>query len=459
MLQRLCAAGRSSQRAPRALVLVPTRELAAQVFSSARSYGRYTPLRGAVIFGGVSFMPQIDSLRRGVDVVVATPGRLLDHVRQRTLDLSQVTMVVLDEADRMLDMGFIHDIKKILSCLPAVRQNLMFSATFSPEIRQLAETFLTDPVAVDVAPRNAAAERVNQVAHPVEGGRKRELLSHLIRTGNWEQVLVFARTKHGANRLAEQLSEDGILADAIHGNKSQAQRTRALQDFKRGRVRVLVATDIAARGLDIEALPHVVNFDLPHVPEDYVHRIGRTGRAGMEGDAVSLVSRDEERMLVAVERLIKRRITRQVVDGFEPQLSGGRGIAGRGASLPTRQTATSRSVGMRPPRAAANPEPVVEMRNVPLHRSSSELDAPRSGRQDSSRGRGAAMGGRRDTERRPQEVTQLSAPPRERLGRRLWTGENTRPEVREGEGRDAAPSTTPQRKRFVGMDSFRTEQP
>ncbi|MEA3275468.1 MAG: DEAD/DEAH box helicase [Pseudomonadota bacterium] len=304
-------------RHPRALVLTPTRELAAQVSESVHTYGKHLPLRSAVIFGGVGMQPQIDRLRRGVDLVVATPGRLLDHAGRRTLDLSRIEILVLDEADRMLDMGFIHDIRRILALLPKTRQNLLFSATYSREIEQLANRLLRDPVLIEVAHRNTAAEGVSQVAHPVEKGRKRELLSHLIHSGSWEQVLVFTRTKHGANRLSDQLVRDGISAAAIHGNKSQSARTRALRDFKQGEVRALVATDIAARGLDIDRLPHVVNFELPNVPEDYVHRIGRTGRAGADGTALSLVSPEENKMLIDIQRLLRRDIPLQHVDGFE----------------------------------------------------------------------------------------------------------------------------------------------
>jgi len=263
--------------------------------------------------------PQVDRLRRGVDLVVATPGRLLDHAGQRNIDLSKIEILVLDEADRMLDMGFIHDIRRILSLLPKLRQNLLFSATYSAEIERLANGLLHEPVLIEVARRNTAAEKVSQVAHPVDKTRKRELLSHLIQSGGWEQVLVFTRTKHGANRLSDQLARDGISAAAIHGNKSQSARTRALQDFKQGGVRALVATDIAARGLDIDRLPHVVNFELPNVPEDYVHRIGRTGRAGSDGAALSLVSPDEHKLLVDIQRVLKRKIPLHTVAGFEPR--------------------------------------------------------------------------------------------------------------------------------------------
>ena len=296
LLQRLSTNRQSKQKLhkPRALILVPTRELAAQVAESVNTYGRHLDLRYAVIFGGVKINPQIARLKRGIDVLIATPGRLLDHVQQRTLDLSKIDILVLDEADRMLDMGFIHDIRKVLALLPKQRQNLLFSATFSEEIRALADKLLNRPASIDVAPKNTAAETVAQIIYPVDKKRKRELLSHMIGANNWRQVLVFTRTKHGANRLAQQLEKDGLSAAAIHGNKSQGARTRALAGFKNGSVRVLVATDIAARGLDIDQLPHVVNFELPNVAEDYVHRIGRTGRAGNEGEAVSLVCVDEQ---------------------------------------------------------------------------------------------------------------------------------------------------------------------
>jgi ATP-dependent RNA helicase RhlE len=302
----------------RALILVPTRELAAQVEESVRTYGKHLRLRATMVCGGVSMVNQIRALRQGVDILVATPGRLLDHLQQRTVDLSQVQILVLDEADRMLDMGFIHDIRRILALLPAKRQNLFFSATFTSEIRQLADSFLENPVTVETAGQNAAADLVTQVVHPVNADRKRELLVHLIKQGDWQQVLVFTKTKHGADRLAIQLGRSGVAADAIHGDRSQPQRTRALDGFKRGKLRVLVATDIAARGLDIEELPHVVNYDLPHVPEDYVHRIGRTGRAGSAGDAVALVSQEERGLLTAIERVLKRPVERRMVEGFEP---------------------------------------------------------------------------------------------------------------------------------------------
>ncbi|MEJ2508502.1 MAG: DEAD/DEAH box helicase [Gammaproteobacteria bacterium] len=321
LLQRLSATRPQGRRAVRALILTPTRELAAQVGESVETYGQHLPLESTVIFGGVNINPQIQRLRRGVDILIATPGRLLDHVGQGTLDLSSVEILVLDEADRMLDMGFIHDIRKVLALLPAQRQNLLFSATFADEIKRLADDILHEPTLVEVAARNTASELVTQVVHPVDRQRKRELLSSLIGGNDWRQVLVFTRTKHGANRLAEQLERDGISAAAIHGNKSQAARTRALSGFKRGATRVLVATDIAARGLDIDQLPHVVNFELPNVAEDYVHRIGRTGRAGNEGEAVSLVCVDEHQLLRGIERLLKRELPKRVIAGFEPDPS------------------------------------------------------------------------------------------------------------------------------------------
>ncbi len=320
LLQRLIETDkpRKGRRPLRALVLTPTRELAAQVAESVRDYGRYLPLRSTVVFGGVSINPQKMKLIKGVDVLVATPGRLLDHVSQRSVDLSQVDILVLDEADRMLDMGFIHDIKKVLALVPKNKQTLLFSATFSDDIKKLANGLMKSPALIEVTRRNTATETVTQVVHPVDKTRKRDLLSFLIGSNNWQQVLVFNRTKHGANRLAEQLNKDGISATAIHGNKSQGARTRALAEFKSGKVRVLVATDIAARGIDIEQLPHVVNFELPNVAEDYVHRIGRTGRAGNEGEAMSLVCVDELKLLKDIERLIKKEIPKSVIEGYEP---------------------------------------------------------------------------------------------------------------------------------------------
>jgi ATP-dependent RNA helicase RhlE len=303
---------------PRCLILTPTRELAAQVEESVQTYGKHVPIKSMVMFGGVGMQPQVQQLKKRVDILVATPGRLLDHCGQKTLDLSRIEILVLDEADRMLDMGFIRDIKRILALLPPKRQNLMFSATFSEEIRALADGLLDNPGSVEVARRNAPSELVQQTVHLVPQEHKRDVLSHLIRQHRWQQVLVFTRTKHGANRLAEKLEKDGIPAAAIHGNKSQGARTRALAQFKDGTVPVLVATDIAARGLDIDQLPHVVNFELPNVPEDYVHRIGRTGRAGSTGAAVSLVDREEMDMLAGIEKLLKRPIERVAIEGFEP---------------------------------------------------------------------------------------------------------------------------------------------
>jgi len=319
LLQRLSRhAHHGGRHSVRALILTPTRELAAQVEDSVRTYGRHLKLRTALVYGGVGFTPQVEALSRGVDILVATPGRLLDHLGQKTVSLAHVEILVLDEADRMLDMGFIHDIRKVLAVLPPQRQNLLFSATYSDEIRTLADSILRRPALVEVARRNAESELVTQRVHPVDQSRKRALLAHLVAAGDWRQVLVFTRTKHGANRLAEQLCKDGIEATAIHGNKSQGARTRALAGFKAGEVRVLVATDLAARGLDIEQLPHVVNYELPNVPEHYVHRIGRTGRAGSPGEAISLVAPEEHAFLADIEKLLKRRVDREVVPGFEP---------------------------------------------------------------------------------------------------------------------------------------------
>ncbi|EKN3345279.1 ATP-dependent RNA helicase RhlE [Yersinia ruckeri] len=327
------------RRPVRALILTPTRELAAQIGENVEQYSKYLKLRSLVVFGGVSINPQMMKLRGGVDILVATPGRLLDLEHQNAVDLSKIEILVLDEADRMLDMGFIHDIRRVLAKLPAKRQNLLFSATFSDEIKGLASKLLNNPASVEVARRNTASEQITQSVHFVDKNRKRELLSQMIGSQNWQQVLVFTRTKHGANHLAEQLNKDGITAAAIHGNKSQGARTRALADFKDGKIRVLVATDIAARGLDIDQLPHVVNYELPNVPEDYVHRIGRTGRAERTGEAISLVCIDEHKLLRDIERLLKREIPRFAIEGYEPDpsikadpIQNGR--QGRGASRP-----------------------------------------------------------------------------------------------------------------------------
>ena len=324
----------------RALILTPTRELASQVQESVALYGKFLPFKSCVIFGGVKINPQITALRKGMDIVVATPGRLLDHVSQKTIDLSKVDFLILDEADRMLDMGFVNDIRKVIAVLPKQRQTLLFSATYSNDIKKLADTLLRGPTLIEVARTNQSAEQIKQVIHPVDKTRKRELLTHLIKKEDWQQVLVFTRTKHGANRLSGQLESDGITSAAIHGNKSQNARTKALADFKVGKVKVLVATDIAARGIDIDQLPHVVNYELPNVPEDYVHRIGRTGRAGNNGEAMSLVCIDEHEFLASIEKLIKKDIHRFTVKGFEPDPSikaepislGGGGGRGRGGN-------------------------------------------------------------------------------------------------------------------------------
>lgn len=318
ILQRLSGGEPAHGNQVRVLILTPTRELAAQVADSVSTYGKHLPLRCAVVFGGVKINPQMMKLRRGVDVLVATPGRLLDLYGQNAVKFKQLEILVLDEADRMLDMGFIHDIRKILSFLPSRRQNLMFSATFSDEIRMLAKGLVNNPVEISVSPPNTTVDTVQQWICPVDKKRKSALLTQLIHDNAWEQVLVFTKTKHGANRLSRHLEAEGIHAVAIHGNKSQAARTKALAGFKKGAIRILVATDIAARGLDIDQLPHVVNFDLPHVPEDYVHRIGRTARAGASGEAVSLVSADEFKQLCDIERLINQLIERKIVEDFEP---------------------------------------------------------------------------------------------------------------------------------------------
>ena len=315
------------------LILTPTRELAAQVGDSVQTYSKYLPYKSTVIFGGVKINPQIAALRKGVDIVVATPGRLLDHLSQKTIDLSHINFFILDEADRMLDMGFINDIKKILNVIPKQRQNLLFSATYSDEIKKLSQRLLNSPTFIEVARSNTASQSVKQTVYPVDKVRKRELVSHLISDGKWKQVLIFTRTKHGANRLCGQLEKDGITSAAIHGNKSQNARTKALANFKNGGIKVLVATDIAARGIDIDQLPHVINYELPNVSEDYVHRIGRTGRAGNSGEAISLVCVDEHEYLANIEKLIKKDIPKIWLKGFKPDPSikaepinqGGRG--------------------------------------------------------------------------------------------------------------------------------------
>ncbi|OYV35993.1 MAG: RNA helicase, partial [Thiomonas sp. 20-64-5] len=322
MLQRLSggepARNAKGKAIPRALILTPTRELAAQVHENLAAYGRHLKLHSMAMYGGVGMQPQINALARGMDIVVATPGRLLDHQSQRNIDLSAVQMLVLDEADRMLDMGFVHDMRRIVALLPKQRQNLLFSATFSEEIKRLAGDFLVNPQQVAVARQNATADLVEQIVFPVDRERKRDMLVHLIRERNWPQTLVFTRTKHGANRLAEQLDKDGIVATGFHGNKTQSARLRALADFKSGKLQVLVATDIAARGIDIDQLPVVVNYELPNIPEDYVHRIGRTGRAGSNGQAISLVCVDELGFLRDIEKLVRNPIAQEVIPGFEP---------------------------------------------------------------------------------------------------------------------------------------------
>ncbi len=368
ILQRLAplaSTSASPARHPvRALILTPTRELAIQVEESFREYGKYLPLRTAVVYGGVDMNAQIAQLRLGVEVLVATPGRLLDHVQNKTVMFGQASILTLDEADRMLDMGFMPDIRRIISLLPPVRQNLMFSATFPEEIRRLAATILRNPAEVQVAARNAMADLVTHIVHPVAREKKRELLCHLIRSRNLTQVLVFTGTRIGANRLAHQLRREHIHADAIHGDKSQAERLAALEDFKAGKVAVLVATDVASRGLDIEGLPQVINFDVPHSPEDYVHRIGRTGRAGLAGEAISLVAPDDQEKLAAVEKLIKRKIERVLVPGFAPDGStvaafigrdGGRG--GRRDSKEHREREAPRR-GTAPTRERPSADPI-----------------------------------------------------------------------------------------------------
>ncbi len=376
MLQRLSEASTETtskrKRPVRALVLTPTRELAAQVAESTQNYGQHLSLKSTMVFGGVNIKPQIDKLRQGVDIIVATPGRLLDHATQKTVDLSQVEILVLDEADRMLDMGFINDIKKILALLPAKRQNLLFSATYSSEIKRLAQQLLHEPTLIEVARQNTATETVTQLVHPVDRARKRELLTHIIKAGEWKQVLVFTRTKHSANRLSKQLEESGITATAIHGNKSQAQRTKALKSFKANDIRVMVATDIAARGLDIDQLPHVVNFELPNVAEDYVHRIGRTGRAGNEGEAVSLVCVDELKLLSGIEKLINREISKEIIAGFAPDPSI------KAEAIPNgRNNTGGKQQGRRPTQARP--------RNAaPKQRNQSQRKQPQRGKNDNS---------------------------------------------------------------------------
>jgi len=367
-------------------VLVPTRELAIQVEASFRAYGRHLALRSAVVYGGADMDAQIAQLRRGVEILVATPGRLLDHLHNRSVMLNQVSILVLDEADRMLDMGFLPDLKRILAALPPLRQNLMFSATFPDEIRHLARTILRDPAEVQVAPRNAPADLVTHVVHPVAREKKRELLAYLVHIRQLRQVLVFCATRIGANRLAHQLRRDRIHADAIHGDKSQAEREAALEAFKAGKTTVLVATDVASRGLDIEGLPQVVNFDLPRSPEDYVHRIGRTGRAGLPGEAISLVAPEDQEALAAIERLIGRRIERVLVPGFEPDAATLAAMMGdeggrreRLARHPRRDGEASRREGMRGERSQAASQAQDPIFSMPYEPSRARLQAASPG--------------------------------------------------------------------------------
>jgi ATP-dependent RNA helicase RhlE len=382
---------KTSKRSIRALVLAPTRELAAQVEENIRTYAKYTNLNSAVIFGGVGIHPQIKMLANGVDILVATPGRLLDHVGQGTIKLDKIEILVLDEADRMLDMGFIHDIKKVLAVLPPKRQNLLFSATFSDEIKALADKLLNNPALIEVARRNSTVEVIEQMIHPVDRDKKHPMLAHLIKTNDWKQVLVFTRTKHGANKLVEQLGKDGIGAMAIHGNKSQSARTKALAEFKDGSLTALVATDIAARGIDIDQLPHVVNYDLPNVPEDYVHRIGRTGRAGATGRAVSLVCVDEHQMLKDIEKLIKQTLSREVIPGFEPDLNAKAQPIQLRSGAPGHGNRGGRPGGGRPGGASAGrgAAPAGQRSSAPAG------GAPRNGGQPNGNRSGANAGGGR----------------------------------------------------------------
>ena len=352
ILQLLSEEAQAKKPALRALILTPTRELAAQIAENIEAYSHFLKIRSAVVFGGVNINPQINTLKRGVDILVATPGRLLDLHGQGKVNFRDLEILVLDEADRMLDMGFIHDIKRILKLLPAKRQNLLFSATFSSEIRKLTQNLLHNPVRIDVTPKKTAAETVEQSVYLVDKKAKTDLLCKLIHDGDWRQVLVFTRTKHGANRLAEKLERDGIHSAAIHGNKSQGARTRALAGFKQGDVRALVATDIAARGLDIEQLPQVVNFELPNVPEDYVHRIGRTGRAGQSGAAVSLVSADERPLLKGIENLLRTKLPSETLPGFEQKGDNGGQTPDKSIRPPARRSSGRGSAGARSGRPA-----------------------------------------------------------------------------------------------------------
>ena len=404
MLHKLSTVAPAHPGAIRALVLTPTRELAAQVEESVRTYGKYLDLSSTVIFGGVGMNPQIDRIRAGVDILVATPGRLLDLQGQGRIDLSHVEILVLDEADRMLDMGFIHDVKKVLALLPKAKQSLLFSATFSDEIRDLAGQLLKNPKSIQVTPPNSTVELISQLIYPVGRARKKEVLAHLIGDGNWSQVLIFTRTKYGANNVAEYLSKHGIKAMALHGNKSQTARTQALADFKSGDVRALVATDIAARGIDIDELPHVVNYDIPNVPEDYVHRIGRTGRAGASGQAVSLVCLDEEGFMMEIERFTKQQIPVQVLDGFGPAederaepIAMGRQTLWGGLGKPP-----SRDVMM----AAAKAARQEMMQRI---RDNKAGAGPRNGGGRPAQGRGAAPERAAASRRAPDDAVELNA--------------------------------------------------
>ncbi|MEN9397547.1 MAG: hypothetical protein RLZ81_2077, partial [Pseudomonadota bacterium] len=377
----------------RALILTPTRELAAQVEESVKTYGKHLKLTSAVVFGGVGMNPQISRVKKGVDILVATPGRLLDLMQQGVLDLGQVQILVLDEADRMLDMGFIHDVKKVLAAVPKAKQSLLFSATFSDEIRELAATLLRDPQSVQVTPRNTTVQRITQIIHPVGRGKKKALLAHIIQEQNWSQVLVFTRTKFGANNVAEYLIKNGITAMALHGNKSQAARTQALAGFKSGEVRALVATDIAARGIDIDDLPHVVNYEIPNVCEDYVHRIGRTGRAGADGTAINLVCLDEEGFMQDIERFTKQNIAVKIIDGFMPEpgekaepIAMGRQTIWGGAGKPP-----SRDVMQ----AAAKAARTEMMQRVRESKSAQGERGGNAGARNAGAGRGAHGGGQR----------------------------------------------------------------
>ncbi len=428
MLQRLSTSARGQSRfggiGIRALVLTPTRELAAQVEESVKTYGKHLDLTSTVVFGGVGMNPQINAMKRGVDILVATPGRLLDLQQQGFLDLSQVQILVLDEADRMLDMGFIHDVKKVLALVPRDKQSLLFSATFSDEIRDLAQGLLKDPQHIQVTPRNTTVQRISQVIHPVGRGKKKALLVHIINQHNWSQVLVFTRTKFGANNVADYLEKNGISAMALHGNKSQGARTQALAGFKSGEIRALVATDIAARGIDIDELPHVVNYEIPNVCEDYVHRIGRTGRAGREGHAVNLVSLDEEGFMMEIERFTKQQIPVEIFQEFmpepgekaEPIAMGRQTIWGGAGKPPSREVMAAAAKAarqemmqrIREKKGSEGPGQGRGGRGQGPRPSGDEADGdlPREPREPRGEGRGEGRGdGRRQGGQRPQQAS------------------------------------------------------